>query len=239
MNSPIITASGAPHPVPGPTGVDASLAELEAPLWLRGEHYRAVVGLSAAVARLLGLAAEEGAEVEQAALPNDTGKVGLPDQMTNEPGPLDELGWEPRRERAALGAHRRLRPGHRSPRTDREGLARALGRQRLPRRSRRGGTPLVGRVFFSCDSLQATTSDRHYRGNIGIGPALEEPERKAVTQVNALVVAALLDAVGRLRPSVLVQRQAAVEWLAALDGQRGQGRFRKLHDHGAPGRVPR
>jgi response regulator RpfG family c-di-GMP phosphodiesterase len=86
------------------TGVDALLAAIEARDGYTVTHSRAaVVGLSVAVARRLGLLEDEVYNVEQAALLHDVGKIGVPDSVLNKPGPLNEGEWESMREHPVIG----------------------------------------------------------------------------------------------------------------------------------------
>lgn len=85
------------------TGVGALLAALEARDGYTGEHSEAVVELSVAVARRMGLSGEEIMDVEQAALLHDVGKMGVPDSILRKPGPLDDEEWEMMREHPAVG----------------------------------------------------------------------------------------------------------------------------------------
>ena len=85
------------------TGIGALLAALEARDGYTGEHSQAVVELSAAVARRLGVPEEEVDEIEQAALLHDVGKIGVPDSVLNKPGPLEKGEWELMRQHPIIG----------------------------------------------------------------------------------------------------------------------------------------
>jgi HD-GYP domain-containing protein (c-di-GMP phosphodiesterase class II) len=67
------------------TGVGALLAALEARDGYTGEHSGAVVELVSKVCRRLGLPQDEAADVEQAAMLHDVGKIGVPDTILNKP----------------------------------------------------------------------------------------------------------------------------------------------------------
>src|SRR3712207_7508358 len=71
-------------------GVQALLAAIDARDHYTGEHSKSVVQLSAQVARRLGLSARQVAETEQVALLHDVGKVAVPDNILQKPGPLDD-----------------------------------------------------------------------------------------------------------------------------------------------------
>ncbi|CAA9459846.1 MAG: metal dependent phosphohydrolase [uncultured Rubrobacteraceae bacterium] len=177
-------------------GVGALLAALEARDGYTGEHSRAVVGLSVAVARRLGLPEEEVADVEQVALLHDVGKIGVPDSVLNKPGPLEAGERALMREHPAIGerivasieglAH--LAPFVRAEheRWDGGGYPDGLSGERIP---------LASRVVFACDAFHAMTSDRPYREAMGLREALEELRRNAGTQFCPGTVRALLDVV--------------------------------------------
>ena len=185
------------------TGAGALLAALEARDGYTGEHSQAVVDLSVAVARRLGLSHEEISDTEQAALLHDVGKIGVPDSVLNKLGPLDEQEWALMREHPVIGerlvasvaglAH--LAPVVRAEheRWDGGGYPDGLAGNRIP---------LASRIVFCCDAFHAMTSDRPYRKAIGKDQALKELAKNAGSQFDPDAVAALLDVVGRSRPTV-------------------------------------
>ncbi|MEX2107597.1 MAG: HD domain-containing phosphohydrolase [Solirubrobacterales bacterium] len=59
-----------------------------------GSHSRGVVELSVAVAQRLGLDSRQCRNVEFAALLHDVGKIAVPKEIINKPGPLDDDEWE-------------------------------------------------------------------------------------------------------------------------------------------------
>src|SRR5918997_1529891 len=71
-------------------GVQALLAAIDARDHYTGDHSKSVVQLSSQVARRLNLSARQIVETEQVALLHDVGKVAVPDQILQKPGPLDE-----------------------------------------------------------------------------------------------------------------------------------------------------
>ena len=183
------------------TGVGALLAALEARDGYTGEHSTAVVELSVAVARRLGLSEEEITDLRQAALLHDIGKIGVIDSILNKPGPLGEEEWEVMREHPKIGerivssieslAH--LAPVIRSEheRWDGKGYPDGLSGE---------GIPQASRIIFTCDSFHAMISNRPYRQALGVREALEELERNAGTQFYPAAVRALLEIVNEGRP---------------------------------------
>ena len=181
------------------TGVGALLAALEARDGYTGEHSEAVVELSVAVARQMGLSEEEIIDVEQAALLHDVGKMGVPDSVLRKPGPLDEGEWELMRRHPVVGEGivESIEPlAHLSPviraeheRWDGRGYPDGLSGEEIP---------LISRVVFACDAFHAMTSDRPYRNAMGTSEALGELERNAGTQFCPRTIPTLLEVVGRL-----------------------------------------
>ena len=111
-----------------------------------GEHSYGVIALSLEIAEDMGLSEDDRRLVEFGALLHDVGKIAVPKAIVNKAGPAQRGGVEDH-----APAHRR-RPAHAQQgrrqhdrgRRDRARLARALGRQRLPRRDRRRGRPAAG-----------------------------------------------------------------------------------------------
>lgn len=179
-------------------GVGALVAALEARDGYTGEHSRAVVRLSAAVARRLGLSEAEVADVEGVALLHDVGKIGVPDSVLRKPGPLDEGERGRMRQHSAIGerivssvgglAHLApaVRAGH--ERWDGGGYPDGLEGEEIP---------LASRVVFACDSFDAMTSDRPYRRALDPRAALGELARNAGAQFCPRTVRALAWVVDR------------------------------------------
>ena len=68
-----------------------------------GMHTRDVVALSLAVADLLELDDHRRRNVEFGALLHDVGKVAIPNEILNKPGPLDDAEWEIMRTHTVAG----------------------------------------------------------------------------------------------------------------------------------------
>ena len=58
-----------------------------------GAHSQGVVSLSVAIADELGLGEDQRRLVEFGALLHDVGKISVPKEIVNKPGPLDEDEW--------------------------------------------------------------------------------------------------------------------------------------------------
>ena len=158
-----------------------------------GSHSQDVVLLSIAVAEDLGLDARLRRETEFVALLHDVGKIRIPNEIINKPGPLTP------EERAIIETHTLIG----EEMLDRVGGA--LGNVgRLVRscheRYDGGGypdglvgdaIPLVARIVCACDAYNAMTTDRPYRAGRTAAEALAEMRRCAGTQFDPDVVEAL------------------------------------------------
>ena len=174
------------------TGVQALVVALEARDGYTGNHSRAVLELSTAVAEDLGVPQRDLGHIEQVALLHDIGKLGVPDAILRKEGPLDNLEWEVMRQHPVIGANIvSSTPGlsHLSPviraeheRWDGAGYPDGLSADHIP---------LPARIVFACDAYHAMISDRPYRKGMPITRALYELEERAGTQFCPRVVAAL------------------------------------------------
>jgi HD-GYP domain-containing protein (c-di-GMP phosphodiesterase class II) len=163
-----------------------------------GSHSRDVVELTLAVADRLGLDAAQRHEAELVALLHDVGKVRIPAEIINKPGPLDAA------ERAIINTH--TIEGERML----EQIGGLLGRiGRIVRSCHErwdgGGypdglagddTPLVARIVCCCDAFNAMTTDRPYRKALPLAEAKAELVRCRGTHFDPDVVDALLAVVG-------------------------------------------
>jgi diguanylate cyclase (GGDEF)-like protein/putative nucleotidyltransferase with HDIG domain len=158
-----------------------------------GEHSEAVIEMSAAVARNLGLGQEEVERVRSAALLHDIGKVAIPDEILHKPGPLSDDEWKLMKEHPVIGERiLRVVPGlgtvarivrHEHERWDGRGYPDGLSGERIP---------IGSRIIIAADTYHAITSQRPYRPARSHGDAIEELSRCAGTQFDPRVSAALI-----------------------------------------------
>jgi diguanylate cyclase (GGDEF)-like protein/putative nucleotidyltransferase with HDIG domain len=158
-----------------------------------GEHSEAVIEMSAAVARNMGLRSAEVERIRSAALLHDIGKVAIPDEILNKRGPLTDEEWERMREHPAIGERiLRVLPGmaavarivrHEHERWDGTGYPDGLEGEQIP---------LGSRIIFAADTYHAITSDRPYRAARSHSEAIDELTRCAGTQFDPNVTAALI-----------------------------------------------
>jgi diguanylate cyclase (GGDEF)-like protein/putative nucleotidyltransferase with HDIG domain len=158
-----------------------------------GEHSEAVIEMSGAVARNLGLGAPDVERIRSAALLHDIGKVAIPDEILHKPGPLTNEEWKLMREHPVIGERiLRVLPGlgsvarivrHEHERWDGNGYPDGLAGEEIP---------LGSRIIIAADTYHAITSDRPYRAAKSHAAAVEELTRCAGTQFDPRVTAALI-----------------------------------------------
>jgi HD-GYP domain-containing protein (c-di-GMP phosphodiesterase class II) len=162
-----------------------------------GEHSRDVVSLTLEVADRLGLDARERRTAEFTALLHDVGKIRMPTQIINKPGPLDPD------ERRIIQTHTLegeamltriggllgevggiIRSCH--ERWDGIGYPDGLAGEQIP---------LIARIVCAADAYSAMTTNRPYRAAMSHEHAVTELKRCSGTQFDPRVVEVLLDVV--------------------------------------------
>jgi HD-GYP domain-containing protein (c-di-GMP phosphodiesterase class II) len=158
-----------------------------------GVHTQGVLSLSLAVAEQLGLEESRIVTIESAALLHDVGKIAVPKEIINKPGPLDEEEWEIIKTHTVKGQEMLDRIG---------GLMRSIGSVVRSCHERYDGAgypdglageeiPIEARVIFVCDAYNAMTTDRSYRKAMSTGEAIAEVRRNAGSQFDPRVAEAL------------------------------------------------
>jgi diguanylate cyclase (GGDEF)-like protein/putative nucleotidyltransferase with HDIG domain len=158
-----------------------------------GEHSEAVIDMSGAVARNLGLNMPEVERVKSAALLHDIGKVAIPDEILHKPGPRTDDEWRLMKEHPVIGERiLRVLPGlgtvarivrHEHERWDGRGYPDGLAGSAIP---------LGSRIIIAADTYHAITSDRPYRAARSHSEAIEELTKCAGSQFDPAVTAALI-----------------------------------------------
>jgi HD-GYP domain-containing protein (c-di-GMP phosphodiesterase class II) len=170
---------------------------LEADDEYTGFHSRSVVSLSVAVADAMGLSSKERRNVEFGALLHDVGKIAVPKEIINKPGPLTEDEWVVIKAHTIEGQKMLDRVG---------GLLSDVGRVVRSSHERWDGSgypdglagdaiPVESAIVSCCDAFNAMTTDRSYRAAMSLDEAVEELEANAGTQFSPAVVEALLGVV--------------------------------------------
>jgi HD-GYP domain-containing protein (c-di-GMP phosphodiesterase class II) len=168
----------------------------------------------------MGLGERDQRLVEFGALLHDVGKLRVPNEIINKPGPLDDDEWAIMR-RHTIDGEAMLAPVG--------GMMHEVGRIVRGSHEDWDGTgypdglagdeiPLASRIVSAADAYSAMTTDRSYRRALGHDKAVAELERCAGTQFDPAVVAALLRVASRAAappPEVLVAARAAALAVAA------------------------
>jgi two-component system cell cycle response regulator len=154
-------------------------------------HLRGVAALAGAVARRLGLSAEQLDEVTRAAELHDVGKIAIPDDILHKPASLDEGEWELMRQHTIigdriLGAAPAMRPVAAIVRASHE----RWDGTGYPDRLAGEQTPLGARIVSVCDAFHAMTTPRPYQRTLTSDEALAELRRCAGSQFDPTVVEA-------------------------------------------------
>jgi diguanylate cyclase (GGDEF)-like protein len=168
-----------------------------------GSHSYTVGEISARIATLLNLPAEEVELVRLAGSLHDLGKLAIPEEILRKAGPLTE------EERLVLERHPQIgfrmldslgvEPVagwvlHHHERWDGTGYPERLGSDLIP---------LGSRIVFVADAYDAMTSERVYMGAISHDEAVAELERCAGSQFDPEIVAAFVAGVSSVELAVL------------------------------------
>ena len=172
-----------------------------------GGHIERVRGLSVELARTLGFSGVELEAIEVGALLHDIGKIGVPENILNKPGPLSDAEWHEMKQHpvisdyilAGIELHPYVRQIVRSSheRIDGKGYPDGLAGEEVP---------LPARIVLVADAFDALATDRPYRAARSLSDALDELRAHVGTQFCPSVIAAL-ESVAASRPDMLAGRQ--------------------------------
>ncbi|MGA1981599.1 MAG: HD domain-containing phosphohydrolase [Acidobacteriaceae bacterium] len=156
-------------------------------------HSRRVTAYTIALARKIGLNAEQLRVIARGAFLHDVGKIATPDRILLKPGKLDPEETEIMRQHCALGYQmvRKipfLREASEIIYTHQE----TFDGSGYPRGLRGEAIPLGARIFAIADTLDAMTSDRPYRKALSFGQARAEIVRCSGTQFDPGIVQVFL-----------------------------------------------
>jgi putative nucleotidyltransferase with HDIG domain len=177
---------------------------LEADDEYTGVHSQGVVALSVAVADAMGLDSRERRNVEFGALLHDIGKIAVPKEIINKPGPLTDDEWLVIRTHTIEGQRMLDQVG---------GLLSDVGRIVRSSHERWDGSgypdglvgpeiPLGATIVSCCDAFNAMTTDRPYRPAMTLEEATAELRGQAGAQFNPAAVDALLRVLERTATAV-------------------------------------
>lgn len=158
------------------------------------DHSEETVELALAVGARLGITDEQRSVLADVALLHDIGKIGIPNEILNKAGGLDESEWEFMRKHPEIG-ERIVAPvpgfaevskaiRHEHERWDGGGYPDGIAGNEIP---------LASRIVLVCDAFHAMITDRPYREAIGVDRAREELIIHSGSQFDPRVVEALLN----------------------------------------------
>ena len=157
-------------------------------------HSERVAELSRRIAIVVGLTDDDIAAVGEAGLLHDIGKIGVPERVLHEPGPLSAEDWQAMRRHPVVGAQivapfdffARAAPliRHHHERWDGSGSPDGLAGQAIP---------VGARIVAVADVFDALTSTRAYRAAVGRDVALAHLLAEAGRTLDEHVVAACVD----------------------------------------------
>jgi HD-GYP domain-containing protein (c-di-GMP phosphodiesterase class II) len=172
----------------------AALANaLEAKDDYTASHARWITDMSMLVGRELGFDRDAMKRLELGALFHDIGKIGIPSEILQKPGPLTDEEFEIVKEHPELGEKilapierlEDVRPIVRSCHERWDGLGYPDGKS---------GTdiPVEARVVLVCDAFHAMVTDRPYRGALPHEEAVRRLQESSGTQFDPTAVAAFV-----------------------------------------------
>jgi putative nucleotidyltransferase with HDIG domain len=159
-----------------------------------GQHTQDVVELAVAVADRLRVDEETRRAAEFGALLHDVGKVAIPNEIINKPGPLDAEEWVVMKTHTVEGQRMLERVGGLLARV---GVVVRASHERFDGGGYPDGLagdeiPLAARIVSACDAYNAMTTDRSYRTALSVGVAVAELRAHSGTQFDPDVVEALV-----------------------------------------------
>jgi HD-GYP domain-containing protein (c-di-GMP phosphodiesterase class II) len=168
-----------------------------------GTHSRSVIDLARQVGVRLELDEAALRDLEFAALLHDIGKVSVPNEIINKPGPLTDEEWAIMRGHTIEGERMLKQVGGVL------GEAGSIVRSHHEHVNGNGypdgligdEIPVAARIISCCDAFNAMTTDRAYRSAMPLTAAVDELAANAGTQFDPRVVATLIEIVGRDLPA--------------------------------------
>jgi len=159
-----------------------------------GDHSGRVASYAVAMARRLGLSAEEIAELKIAAELHDIGKIGVPDAILMKPGPLTPEEWDLMRQHAIVGSNiLQSTPLSEVVKQAVRHVHEWWGGRGYPDKLHGDQIPLFARILAVADAFEAMTSKRPYRRPFSTEQALAELRQMRGIQFDPQVVDAMCE----------------------------------------------
>jgi putative nucleotidyltransferase with HDIG domain len=156
-----------------------------------GGHSERVTMIALSIGHQMKLDQKLIQQIHWGALLHDVGKIGVPDQILQKPGPLTEEEWKIMRTHPQIGFQMLQRISflqpvldvvlHHHERFDGSGYPSGLAGENIP---------LPARIFSVADAFDAITNDRPYRNALSKDEAVVEIQQCVNKQFDAEVVAA-------------------------------------------------
>jgi HD-GYP domain-containing protein (c-di-GMP phosphodiesterase class II) len=173
--------------------VEALANALEANDAYTSSHARWITDMSLLVGRTLGLDREALKRLELGALFHDIGKIGIPSEILQKPGPLTPEEFEVVKGHPELG-EKILAPIDRL--VDVRPIVRACHErwdgQGYPDGTAGADIPVEARVVFVCDAFHAMVTDRPYRAKLPAAEAVQRLRESSGSQFDPAVVDAFV-----------------------------------------------
>ena len=146
-------------------------------------HSKRVAEISVAIAKDLGMPAEEINNLRSIALLHDIGKIGVPDTVLNKPGKLTDDEYELMKQHTVIGADilkdikmfQGIDVGARSHHEKYDGTG-------YPENIAGENIPYIARIIAVADAFDAMTSNRVYRKRLDLDYVVEELKRCSGSQ---------------------------------------------------------
>ena len=161
-------------------------------------HGDRVARYALSVAREMGLEAQIGETLAEAARFHDIGKIAMPDALLSKPGPLTPGEMAIMRQHVDVGADILAATDTLSGAADAVRASHEwYGGAGYPRKSTGDDIPIAARIIAAVDAYDAMTQDRAYRLRFDSADAVAELLRCSPAQFDPIVVNAFLAVLGR------------------------------------------
>lgn len=177
-------------------------------------HSKRVAEISVAIAKDMGMPAEEINNLRSIALLHDIGKIGVPDTVLNKPGKLTDDEYELMKQHTVIGADilkdikmfQGIDVGARSHHEKYDGTG-------YPEKISGENIPYIARIIAVADAFDAMTSNRVYRKRLDLDYVVEELKRCSGSQFDPDIVNVLIRMLEekRLNPSADNQEEEISE----------------------------